>query len=391
MIERVAIAGTDVDLADVFAAVTIRHGRGSADDGPLASTCSLSLVNVTRELASSFRVAEELLLELAGSVPRFVGRITDASFSDGTLALLAVSSLSWLARRPVGLTDYPEELWSDRVRRVLGEAGALSSWSSIAGTWADSTETWETIETGSVVELGDFDPVLAERPAEPTTLGTYLGELVATNAAAIAQLPDGAILVQELTARKGRTTVELDPDRIAANPEWTQVDEVTNAVTVEWSGGEELSTDPISIERFEERPDTITTELAVAGDASDRADREVARRANPRWELARAELLELDADLSIGDPLSVSELEAGAPFATYLGILEGWEDHVEQGHETDAISGERVGVLEWRTVLNLSPPRYSGIGITWEAMPTEETWDGAGDATWSEPELALAN
>lgn len=389
MIERVAIAGTDVDLLDVFAAVTIRHGRGSADDGPLASTASLSLIDVARELSASFRVADELRIELADGVPRFVGRITDASFSDGTLALLAVSSLSWLARRPIGLGDWPEEAWSSRVRRALLEAGALTTWAETDGTWADAAGTWEEAEHGYVLELGDFDPIVAARPADPTTLGQYLGELVATNAAAIAQLPDGAILVQELTARKGRTTVELDPDLVAANPEWTQVDEVTNRIELEWSGGEVVATDELSRVRFEERSDSISTELAVLEDAEDRAEREVARRAWPRWELSRAELLELDVGLDVGDPVSISELEAGAPASTYLGVLEGWEDHVEQGSET--IDGERVGVLEWRMVLSLSPPRYSGIGIAWEGLPASETWADAGAATWNEPELILAN
>lgn len=388
MIARVVIAGEDVALADVFASVTIRHGRGSADEGPLASTVSLSIVGATRELTSSFRVADPIEILLADDVPRFVGRVTDASFSDGTLAILGVSSLSWLSRRPVGTVDYPAELWSDRVHRVLAEARALTKWEDAVGTWADSTDTWETVETSSVVEVGDFDPMLADRPAEPTTLGAYLGELVETNAAAIAQLPNGAILVQELTARKGRTTVELDPELVAANPEWVQVDEVTNAITVEWSGGAELAEDAASIERFEEREDSIETELAIEEDAEDRVARELARRAQPRWELARVELLELATELGVGDPISVSALEDGAPFDTYLGVLEGWEDSIEVGPDTDD-DGERD--LAWTMVLNLSPPRYSGIGVTWAAMPIEETWGDAGEATWNEPELALAN
>lgn len=388
MIERVAIAGTDVPLLDVFASVTIRHGRGGPDDGPLASTASLSIIGATRELTSSFRVADELAIELAGDVPRFVGRITDAAFSDGTLALLAVSSLSWLSRRPVGLSDYPEEPWSDRVRRVFTDAGALVSWAETSGSWSSAPGVWEEADAERyLLELGELDPVLAARPAEPTTLGQYLGELVETNAAAVAQLPNGAILVQELTARKGRTTVDLDPNLVAANPEWTQVDEVANRVAVEWAGGSEESSESASIARFEERARTISTELALAADADARAERDVQRGAFPRWELSRAELLELDAELAIGDPVSISGLEDGAPFSTYLGVLEGWEDHVDQGSET--VDGERVGVLEWRMILNLSPPRYSGIGVTWEAFPSSESWADAGATLWTEPELAL--
>lgn len=389
MIERIAIAGTDVPLVDVFASVTIRHGRVNADDPPLASTASLSIVDATRELTSSFRVADELVIETVGAVPRFVGRITDAKFSDGTLAVLAVSSLSWLARRPVGLVDYPSELWSDRVHRVLGEAGALTTWAGTDGSWASSSATWETVEEGAVVELGDVDPMLAARVADETTLGAYLAALVETNPAAIAQLPNGAILVQELTARKARPTVELEPDLVAANPEWAQVDEVTNVLDVEWSGGELTSRDELSADRFEERAESITTELLLEADAEDLGDRAVQRRAWPRWEIERAELLELDSALAIGDPVSIPLLEDGAPLPTYLGVLEGWEDSIEVGPDTDD-DGELD--LQWTTILNLSPPRYSGIGIAWADVPATETWaDADADVTWNEPELVLAD
>lgn len=393
MIERVAIAGADVPLEDVYASVTLRHGRGSVDDGPLTSTATLSLVGVERTLSASFRVADALEIYLAGDEPRFVGRVTDAAFSDGALSIIAVSSLSWLARRPVGLEDYPEELWSARVRRVLTEAGALTSWAEAEGTWADAVGSWLEAERKYVLEVGDLDPLLAARPADETDLGAYLGELVESHPAAIAQLPSGAILVQELTARKGRATVDLDPNLVAANPEWAQVDEVTNSIAVEWADGDTfgvpVAVDPLSVDRFEERAVTISTELAVLEDAEDRADREVARRAWPRWEVARAELLELDAALEIGDPVSLAQLEDGAPASTYVGIIEGWEDHVEVGPDTDG-DGERD--LEWRILLNLSHPRYSGIGLAWEAMPADETWgDAPIEATWLEPELVLAD
>lgn len=390
MIERVVIAGADVALEDVFASVTIRHGRGSVDDGPLASTATLTLVNVTRAFSSSFRTADDLEILLAADEPRFRGRITDASFSDGTLSIIAVSSLSWLARRPVGLEDFPEETWSARVGRVLREAEALEgTWENAEGTWADATGTWAEAYSGLVVEVGDHDPLVAARPADPTTLGAYLAELVETNSAAIAQLPSGAILVQELSARKGRTTVDLDPDLVLADPEWAMVDEVTNRIDLEWAGGEVTSTDPLSSDRFEERAESITTELALEEDAEDRADREVARRAWPRWEISRADLLALDATLSIGDPVSISSLEDGAPASTYVGTIEGWEDHVDVGPDTDD-DGERD--LEWRMLLSLSHPRLSGIGLAWEGMPAEETWaDAPIEATWLEPELALAD
>lgn len=383
MIERVVIAGAEIPLEDVFAALTIRHGRGSVDDAPLASTATLSLVNVTRELSSSFRVGDELELELAAGVRRFSGRITDAGYVAGTLAIIAVSSLSWLARRKVGAVDYPEEAWSSRVYRVIREAGIGSSWSEREGTWAEATDTWLEAETELELELGEYDPTLAARPAQETTLGAYLAELVESVPAAIAQLPNGAILVQELTARKSRPTFSLDPAKVAADPEWAQVDEIANVAKVEWAGGEVVELEPVSHARFEEREATFRTELADLEEAEDRADRETARRAMPRWELERLELLDLEPAIGIGTPVVVTELEAGAPAASYFGVVEGWEDQLEPNPREDSI--------DWSMVLTLSPPRYSGIGITWAAVPAVVTWATAGAATWNEPELALTD
>lgn len=383
MIEAVRIGGAAIPLADVFAAVVIRHGRSSADDAPLASTATLSLVNVTRELTSSFAIGDELELDTTGAVPRFRGRITDAAFADDVLAIIAVSSLALVADETVGAVDYPEEAWSSRVYRVLREAGVGTSWLELGGTWAASTETWAEAEHELEIDVGDSDPLLAARPADPVELASYLAALAESNPAAIANLPNGAVLVQELTARRELAGVTPDPSIVAANPAWAMVTELVNRATVEWAGGEETVEDPVSVERFEhEYPDTIKTELALAADAADYAARIVAQRAYPRWEIDAAELLELVSAITIGTPVTLEQLEAGAPFGTYIGLVEGW---------TDAIGPGSDGALEWTQELRLSPPRLSGVGLRWHETPADEVWADADAVRWNEPELLLTD
>ena len=360
MIERVAIDGTDLSLDDVFAAVTIRHGRGGVDDAPLGSTATLTLVGVDRALVEPFEVGATVELDVTGAVPRFRGRITDADLNtsdpdEAVLSILAVSTLARISGRKVGAGAWPSETWSDRVERAFTEAGELAS---------------------LVLQTGVQDPVLAARGAEETTLAEILGGLVQTNPAAIADLPDGTVLVQAVSSRQGADPIELDPLLVVYAPEWTQSDDVQNVVRVSWSGGEVEQTDSASIARFEERaPLTLETELSLVGDANARAIRELNRRSFPRWTIDRAELLELDVALGIGSPILVTDLPAAAPADSFLGLLEGWEDHVE---------GD-----EWRMILSLSHQRLSGYGLAWEDVPASVSWADAGATTWADPDPLL--
>lgn len=363
MIERVAIDGTDLAPETIFASLTIRHGRGSVDDGPLGSTATLTLVDVDRPLTSAFRVGVEIEVDTTGAVPRFRGRITDASLdpADATLAILAVSTLARISGRPVGAGAWPAESWSDRVERAFTEAGELAA---------------------LVLEIGDDDPALAARAAEETKLADMLAELAETVPAAIADLPNGSVLVQAVTARKGAALLELDPAIVALAPEWAQADDVRNVVRVEWSGGEVEQSDAPSIAEYDERePLTISTTLANLADAEARALLELNRRARPDWIVERADLLALDSALEIGSALAILDQPASAPKPVALGMLEGWTDRIEPDGE---------GGLDWTMELALSPARLSGYGATWNTVDPAETWNTVDPSiTWNENEELL--
>lgn len=362
MIERVSIDGTDLALLDVFAAVTIRHGRGSIEDSPIGSTATLTLLNVDRAFTRAFRVGGELELDTTGAVPRFRGRITDAALEpdedEPTLSVIAVSSLARIAGRPVGAVAWAAESWSSRVTRAFTEAGELA-----------------LLE----LEVGTDDPPLAARDAEEASLAEILEELASTVPATVADLPDGRVLVQAYSTRQGRTPVELDPLSVAYPTAWAQTDDTRNVVRVEWAGGTVERTDSGSISDLEERePLTITTALAVESDAVERALLELNRRGRPEWTLDSVELLELDPALEIGAPVRIPSLPPAAPLAEAIRILEGWEDHVE---------GD-----EWTMMLALSPPALSGFGISWNLLEPTLAWEDVPAAvTWADAEeLTLA-
>ena len=207
MIERVLVAGDDVPPDEVLAEVTIRHGRQSIDDGPLASTATLTLVGVTRERVAAFSVGDELELLLADDEPRFRGRLTDAELTTEGLKLIAVSSLAKVAGRLIGAAAWPAETWRARVIRVFTEARVLAEWQEGQGTFADHPETWEALGLAGriTLETSDDGPLIAARDPNETTLASYLaGGFRASEDAAISNLPDGTVLVQQASARAGK-------------------------------------------------------------------------------------------------------------------------------------------------------------------------------------------
>jgi hypothetical protein len=363
VIESVTIDGAAIALADVFASVTIRHGRGSLDDGPLGSTATLSLVNVARAFVAPFKVGVELAIATTGAVPRFVGRISDAALDPdaATLSVIAASTLARISGRKIGAAAWPQEAWSARITRAFTEADAAAE---------------------LVLELGVDDPQVAARAAGETTLGGYLATVAVTVATAIADLPDGRVLVQAVSSRRGADPVELPSESVALAPEWTQNDDVANVVQVTWSGGVVEDVDASSIATYEERaPLALQTDLAVEADATSRAAIELSRRSRPDWHIERADLLVLNSDLAIGTPVIVRDLPAAAPADHAVGIIEGWEDHVEP----DAVAG-----LDWTMQLNLSPIRLSGYGATWANINPAITWATLDPAlTWAENEELL--
>ena len=164
LISGVEVDGVALDLADVLAAVTIRHGVATFGDGPTSSTATLTLAGAdirTPAAGQSFR-----LETLAGT--RFVGQLSDVSVGwDGVQArtvLTASGNLAGISRRKVGAGDWPAESWGDRVARVFAEcrlAGGPAGVETLAG--------------------GGFQ--VAARPGEESTVNAQLDALAVTGPA----------------------------------------------------------------------------------------------------------------------------------------------------------------------------------------------------------------
>lgn len=346
----ITLDGVALDLDDVLADVTIRHGRAGYFDSASPSTCQLSLLGVPRSFTRPFRLGSELIVIASDGVtaaPRFTGRLTDGDLVGDELTAIAVARLRTLSGYTVGAVAYPEESWSARVTRAFTEAGLAASLELAAGA---------------------FNPTLLARAAEPITLAAYLDELAETVESAVADRPDGRILVQAINARSSSGSVALSPAEVAYAPGWVMRLPAANVVAVSYGSPEATvsATDAASVALYGPISTTIPTELKNAADASSMANARLSRAAYARWTTPATTLL-FGRRLELGKPVGLSSLPPAAPFSSWSPTLEGWTDRIVSDGEE----------LVWTMELALSDPLLSGLTFSWEGVPVDAAhrWD----------------
>jgi hypothetical protein len=339
----------ELPLANVIADVTIRHGRAGYFESGTPSTCSIALLGATHDQTHRLRLGEPLIVNASDGAtiaPRFTGRLTDATLELDRLTLTAVGFLRTLGGYTIP-GDYAAEVWSDRVWRAFNDAGLAAA---------------------LVLEVGAFNPMLVARPASPITLADYLDELAGMVNAAVADLPDGRILVQTSDSRSLEGGYALHPAEVAYAPTWLEVLPDANIVTVTYGDPAAPSSvtarDQASIDLYGPIESSVSTTFYDAADANAVATARIARDAYAHWFIADAPLL-YGRRLLIGQPLELSSLPASAPHDPWNPILEGW---------TDTIVSDGLE-LAWTMQLSLSDPTLSGLALPWNQVPAGTAWN----------------
>lgn len=342
------IDGANVPLTGVLADVTIHHGRTEFYDAPSASTMQLTLLDVTRAFTRPFRLGSLVVFTATDGTtvaPRFTGRFTDSQLVEDTFTAIAVGRMRTLSGYTVGTSAYPREYWSQRVERIFADAGLASI----------------------LVLQTNLNPILVARPAAPVTLSDYLGALTTMVQAAVADRPDGKILVQGIESRSLGAAYVLSPAEVAYAPEWSQRLPGGNVVTVTYGDDGALSVtvrDEASVALYGPIGVSIDTTIESATDATMIGQRRLARDAYAHWNILGAPLL-VGRTLAIGQPLQLGSLPPAAPFDPWTPVLEGWTDQIQSDGR----------VLHWNMQLALSDPLLSGLTLPWNAVPPAEKWN----------------
>lgn len=248
----------------------------------------------------------------------------------------------------------------------------LFSYSNNAGQidWAVDDVQVRLSSSPAVLKLepGPFDPLLVEKTfTEQSTVAAYLAELAEDVQAAVADLPDGRILVQAIGSRTLTTATPLDPAEVAYAPNWQQRLPGANIVAVTY-GDPEASvsvTDSASVAIYGPIRADYQTTIKSSTDATTMANNRLARDAYARWTIPMCALL-YGRRFGVGEALWLTELPPAAPFDPWAPILEGWTDRiVSDGDE-----------LTWTMELALSDPSLSGLGLlAWSDVTSTLHWN----------------
>jgi hypothetical protein len=356
-----------------------------------AGVCQIGVFDVNYAVIGTTDYTYELPPAPELDPPRFTGRITDASLDDDLLTVIGAGTLSTLGHYWIGGDPWPAERWSERVARAFSEAGLAE----LVHLTYDPEWDPQLIARGSVDE-----------PPDVVSLLDYLGELAGAVGAAVVDLPDGRVLVQEVAARAQTSGsawnqvpdtiawIDVDPALTWSNasdavpgelpelvvdgadvayvPVWEQTLDVENIVEVRYGDPEQSVTavEQASIDFYGPSPSSSSTPLALVDDADRRASQRVSRRAFARWGMTAAPLLR-PYPFAIGQVVELGDFPPASPHERWRGVLEGW---------TDTITGEW-----WTCELALSDPVLSGVAIFWLDVPDTLTWIDVDPAcTWND-------
>lgn len=407
MITEVTVAGLPLDPGWVLAEVTVLHGRRDVDDGPAASSATLTVEHPPASMPQ-WRGGDTV--ELAGpDGPVFTGRIADQALehvrlSDGsTLGRFTVTAMGPVARlgvRTVGDEPWPAEAGTARAARVLTLA-------EVPGYLID----------------GAADAVILPRDVDSRPALDLLTEVATSTGAAVFDRPDGRVVYQPMSERTNGpyrwmdfdpalTWADFDPGMTWADfaswrskepvtipatavtwePTWsTSASDVVNHVRVGYGIPAEGAEQPwqealsqSSIDRHGRRYRYFGSQLRDQADALAYALWWVSVRSSDRWALeditVHPDLLDGPTRAAVlgllcGDHVRVDAMPQPAPAIVYTGIVEGW---------TYSQWGAGGSLFEQIT-LHTSAPLESLAAMAWRDFPAAYRWaDFPPDVTWAD-------
>lgn len=361
----------DLDRTAALSSWTIDYGRRRHTEKtqPLQATVSLAadLAGACPVIGERFRLtlsdASAAALGItADTAVRFTGEVTDPvdDTARGLYTITGVGRLGRGSRRPLD-PSWPAELDGARVARILAAAGVTAG----------------AVDPGTVKVLPAVTPGRA---------GQLLDVVTDSAAGQVVEQPAGVVDWHDSDHRRGTAvTVTLTAAEILNDITWEQhVDDVLNDLDVTWGDGQTVrATDPTSIAARESFPGSLATILTTADDAHSRGSLEIARRADPVWQLP-ALVLDLLRVLSTakraqvlalrhGARIQIAGLPAGGPYA-------GTVEFFVEGHTERAI-GRGSGLPPvWRLGLAVSDPKLSGVSLRWTDVDPARTWSAAAPA-----------
>jgi hypothetical protein len=391
---RVKINGTSVTNV-TLSNLTITSGRTDIYSQPVASYCSVTLIN-TDESTVNFDINESLTVEVKDNsnnwVQIFGGTITDLDIEVGASGVIAIReniriiALGALARLPKATFqgNLASGLDGEQIAYVLN--GLLyNSWNEVPASldWGnyDPTITWANAENSGVgtIDTGDYE--LDSQNGLVTDAYSLVTTLANSGLGYVYEDNQGRISYADSTHRSTYLSTN-GYDQLDANHAFSsgirtskRSGDVRNSITISYtsSGNQEVTDeDADSIALYGQLSENIRTYLKNQTDAEQQAAFYLSIRAYPQYifknitfplgnpEISSADRLKL-LNVFIGQPIDLINLPSNIGAGTFQGFVEGWTFQA-------SVNGLSI-------TLNLSPVAYSLQAFDWDDVPATETWN----------------
>ena len=387
----VTVGGQDFTGA-TLGDVTITRGRDVVYQQPPAGYARINVIDIAGT-GLDLNISRTLTVTVKDSTDAdlvvFSGYVTDVSadiYDPGVgpqapaaiYSLYAVGPLARLSRRVGLFAGRPAETDGDRILAAVA-AGLATTWQEAAGAWedVDPTLTWATFDQGydpALIDPGVFDLVALDPDDGGYTALDIAAEASDSGEGLLYETLDGYVGWANADARGLNTSqIPVTGDMITAGGLRTSasIADLANRVTVAYPGGSETAQDDISIVDYTLFDRRITTSLANATNAGDRAEAYVERHAYPTINLDAISIrLDTLTDDTVRDQLLAAYsgtgiLLTGLPATLGITRLDGF------------IEGTTLRLDQFRADLrlNVSDASLSYFSVRWSGVTPTLTWD----------------
>lgn len=358
-------------IGNAVGSVSIDYGRTTVWDDQRAGYSRIQLVN-TNNTNFPIDINHPVVVKVRNAantadITVFTGSVTsltnEVKVATGVTTITyvnitAVAPLTILSRTQSGLVDYPSELESDRITRILNETGV----------------TKDTIDAGIYTLLA--------RTANPNDALTLCNAYAGTATGAIYETKTGAIGYASENRRNqdvianGYFAILADYINQATIRSALNQGDVINSAKIGYNNGSYVTViSSGSTSTYGTIAGTLNTEISNETDATLLANIYIGMRAYPKTSLSSVEVridepsmdsTTLDKMLNIyfGMPISIASLPLTISAATYYGFVEGWNLSFSQ--------------LSAKITLRTTEKTYSYRTTQWEDAPPTQQWSAVG-------------
>jgi hypothetical protein len=395
----VTIDGTDF-TGEAIGDVTIVRGRDTVYQDAPAGYARVQLVDLAG-FGLDVDITRTLTVKVKDStsadVTVFTGYITDVAAdlydpgigqpATAIYSLYAVGPLARLARRTVLAGGRPAETDGDRILAAIRD-GLATTWQEAVGAWDDDLiVTWETYDAGfdpALIDPGVFDLVALDPVDGGYTALEVAQEASNSGEGLLYETLDGYIGWQNADARglAGPPIVLPGANLLAGGLRTSSsAADLVNRATVQYPTGSETAEDLTSIQAYTLYTRIISTQLADATNAGDRAVAYVERHAYPVINLETVAIrLDSVTDDALRDDLltvySGSPVQlTGLPATLGLTFLDAF------------VEGTQLRLDRFRAELrlNVSDAALSYFSVRWSGVPATLAWEDVdGTLAWED-------